>query len=122
MSLGKSLGADQDIPDFAHDGLEEFQIALLGGDDAFPVPLVDISGVVVVQEIVFAYGPHLGADAFAGAAVELLEGHPFPFGGSLYDLGVEGMFVAIVRNMELNGSAGAVAIEHVVDATFRVDD
>jgi len=76
----------------------------------------------VVEEIVFAHGAHVGADAFAGAAVELFEGHPLPLGRGLYDLGVDGMFVAIVRNMELNGSARAVAIEHVVDAALRVDD
>ena len=120
--LREFFGADQNLPDLAHDGFEEFQIALLGGDDALPVPLVDIGGVVMVEEVVFAHGAHVGANAFAGAAFELLQGHPFPFGGGLHDLGVDGMFVAVVGNVELDGSAGAVAIEHVVDAAFRVDD
>ena len=76
----------------------------------------------MVEEIILADGAHVGADAFTGAALELLEGHPLPLGGGLHDLGVDGMFVAVVGNMELNWSTGAVAVEHVVDAAFRVHD
>ena len=83
------------------------QVALLGGDDALPIPLVDISGVVVVEEIVFAHGAHVGANAFSRAALELFKSHSFPFGGSLYDLGVDGMFVAVVRDVELNRVCGS---------------
>jgi hypothetical protein len=50
----------------------------------------------VVEEVIFANGAHVGADAFAGAAVELLQSHPFPFCGGLDYLGVDRMFVAIV--------------------------
>jgi len=32
------------------------------------------------------------------------------------------MLVTIVRDVELDGRARPVAIEHVVDATFHVDD
>ena len=76
----------------------------------------------MIEEVILAHGAHVGADAFADFAVELPEGDAFPLGGGLHDLGVDGMQVAIVRNVELDGGAGAVAIEHVVDATFDVDD
>ena len=120
--LGELLGADQHFPDLAHDGFQKFEVALLGGDDALPVPLVDVGGVVVVEEVVFADGAHVGADAFAGPAVELLEGDPLPLGGGLHDLGIDGMLVAVVGDVELDGSARAVAVEHVVDAAFDIDD
>jgi hypothetical protein len=55
-------------------------------------------------------------------AFKLFQGHPFPLGGSLDDLGINGVHVAIVGDVKLDGSAGPVAIEHVVDAAFRVDD
>ena len=57
-----------------------------------------------------------------GRHVELFEGYSLPLGGGLDDLGVDGMLVAIVGNVELNRGAGSVAIEHVIDAAFRVDD
>jgi hypothetical protein len=61
--------------------------------------------VVVVEEVIFADGAHVGADAFSGAAVELLECHPLPLGRGLHDLRVDGVFAAIVRDMKLNGGA-----------------
>jgi arabinose-5-phosphate isomerase len=116
------IGADQNLPDLLHDGLEKFEVALFRRDDALPVPLIDVGGVVVVEEIIFAHGAHVGADAFTGAACELLERDSLPFGGGLHNLRVDGVFVTIVGDVELNGSAGTVAIEHVVDAAFCVDD
>ena len=55
-------------------------------------------------------------------AVELLERDAFPLGRGLHDLRVDGMQVAIVRDMELDRRARAVAIEHVVDAALHIDD
>ena len=40
----------------------------------------------------------------------------------LNDLGVNGILVSVVGDVDLDGRAGAVAVEHVVDATFGVDD
>ena len=120
--LREFLGADEDFPDLTDDGLQKFQIALLGGDDPLPVPLIDVGGMVVIEEVIFADGAHVGADAFAGAAIELLEGDALPLGGGLHDLGVDGMLVAVVRDVELNGRTGAVAVEHVIDAAFDIDD
>ena len=76
----------------------------------------------MVKKVILAHGAHIGANAFAGTAIELLQSHPLPFGGGLYDLGIDGMFATVVRNVELDRSAGTVAIEHIVDAAFRIDD
>ena len=74
------------------------------------------------RSTIFGHGAHIGADAFSGAAIELVEGAPFSFGRGLHDLDVDGMLIVSVRDVELNGSAGAVAVEHVVGAALRVDD
>src|ERR1041384_3000962 len=83
LFLGELLGAYQNLPDLAHDRLQEFQIALLAGNHALPVPLIDISGVVVVEKIILADGAHIGADSLPRTAPELLQGYSFPFRGSL---------------------------------------
>ena len=44
----------------------------------------------------------------------------FPLGGGLHDLGIDGMLVSIIGNVELHGGAGAVAIEHLVYAAFHI--
>ena len=78
--------------------------------------------MVVIQEIVLADGAHVGADALANSAIELLESDPLPLGCGLHHLRVDGMQVAIIRNMELNRGARAVAIQHVVDAALHIHD
>ena len=78
--------------------------------------------MVVIEEIVLAHGPHVGADSLAGLHVELLQRHALPLGRGLDDLGVDRMLVVVVGDVELNGRAGAVAVEHVVHAAFDVDD
>ena len=120
--MREALGADDDLPDLIHDSFQEVEVALFGDENALPVPLIDVGGVVMVEEIIFADGAHVGADAFADTAVELFQGNAFPLGGRLHDLGIDGMQVAVIGNVELDGGAGAVAVEHVVDAAFDVDD
>ena len=91
-------------------------------DGLLPIPLVHVDAVVVVQEVVFADGAHVGAEAFAGLHAEALEGHAFPLGGGLHDLGIDGVLIAIVGDVELDGRAGAVAIQQVVDAALGIHD
>ena len=120
--LGEFLSVDQNLPYLLHDRLQKFDIALLGGDHALPVPLVDVGRVVVIQEVIFADGAHVGANAFSGPAIELLECNSFPLASSLNYLCIDRVLVPIVRDVELTGSARPVAIEHVVDAALYVDD
>src|SRR5581483_5978400 len=69
--LRELLSSHQHLPDLAHHSLEELEIALFMRNDALPVPLIDISGVIVVEEVILAHGAHVGADAFADFASEL---------------------------------------------------
>jgi hypothetical protein len=46
----------------------------------------------------------------------------FPLGGGLYDLRVDRVLVVVVVDVELDGRAGTVAVEHVVDAALDVHD
>ena len=110
------------LPDLADHSLQEVEVALLGRDHALPVPLVDVGAVVVVEEVVFAHGAHVGAQAFAGLHVELLQRHPLPLGRGLHHLGVDGVLVAIVGDVELDRGARSVAIQIVVDAALLVHD
>ena len=97
--LCEFFGADEDFPDFAHDRLQKLQIALLSGDSSLPIPLIDIGGMIVIEEVVFADSAHVGAEAFAGAAVELLEGDALPLGGGLNNLGLNVGFLS--RSFEM---------------------
>ena len=40
-------------------------MALPNCDGALPIPLIDVGGMVVIEEIVLAYRAHIGADALA---------------------------------------------------------
>ena len=117
-----ALGADHDLPDLADNAFQEAEIALFGGDDALPIPLIDVGAVIVIEEVIFADGAHVGAEAFARLHVELLQRHPLPLGRGLNDLGIDGVLVAIIRDVELDRRARAVAVEIVIDARLLVDD
>ena len=43
----------------------------------------------MIEEVVLAHRAHVGDDALADLAVELLERQPLPFGRRLHDLGAE---------------------------------
>ncbi len=107
LELGKHLdrellGAHQNFPDFADHGFEEGKITLFGRDGPLPVPLIHISAVVVIEKVVFADGPHVGADALTDLAAELFQRDSFPLGGGLHHLRVERMFLAVVGDVELD--------------------
>ena len=78
--------------------------------------------MVVIEEIVLAHGAHVGANTLANFAIELLEGDAFPLGCGLHNLRVDGMQVAIIRNVELHRRARAIAIQHIVDTALDIDD
>jgi hypothetical protein len=88
----------------------------------FPIPLVHVHAVVVVQEIVSANGAHSGAQAFSDPHGKLFQRGPLPLGGRLDDLTIYGVFVVIVDDVELNGCAGTTAAQHIVHAALHVDD
>jgi hypothetical protein len=76
--------------------------------------------MVVIEEVVFAHCTHIGADALAQFAFELLQRDSFPFRGGLDNLSIEWMLVAIVGDVKLDRRARAGTVEHVVDAAFHI--
>jgi hypothetical protein len=119
--LGMGLGAAQHPPDLPHHLGQEFQIPLLRGHHPFPVPLIDIGTVIVIQEIVLAHRLHVGVDALPPLAVESLESHPLPLGGCLDDLRPDRL-IETETAREFHRGSGAVSIEVVVDTTRLIDD
>ena len=99
--LDVGLGAVQHGPDPAHGVLEVVEVALVGGDRALPVPLVDVGAVVVVEEVVLAHGPHVGAQPLARAHAELPQGHALPLRRGLHDLCVDRVHAVVVGDVEL---------------------
>ncbi|GHW01925.1 hypothetical protein lacNasYZ03_16120 [Lactobacillus nasalidis] len=80
-------------------------------DDLFPVPLVDVNGVKVVQDFfVFSDGVHVGEQAFTAAEAVVLEGPALPLGQGVNDLQLA--FVAVMQG-EGNGlfPAGEVVVQ-----------
>jgi hypothetical protein len=86
-----------------------------------PVPLVDVGGVVVVEEVVLADRLHVGVDALARLATELAERDALPLRRRLHDLRVEPLLQAQPAR-ELHGRARAVPVQHVVDAALPRHD
>ena len=104
------------VDDAAHDVLQERDTALVRGDDAFPVPLVDVDGVEVVHLLVAADGVHIGIEPLAGGEAVGTEGEALPFGERVDDLGG---FMGL-GDVEADGALDAVEV--VVKAGVRVDE
>ena len=119
--LNEVLGPGDDLPDLPDDHLEEFEVPVFGGDDALPVPLVDVGAVVMVEEVVLADRAHVGVDAFADVAAVLLQGEPLPLRRRLHDLCVHPRADAEPAR-EVNRRARAVAVKVVIHAAFFLDD
>lgn len=66
--LRELLGSDQNLPDLADNCFQKLEIALFRVNHALPIPPIDVGGVIVVEEVVFANRAHIGADAFAGGS------------------------------------------------------
>ncbi len=92
------------------------RVRSLGTDDLLPVPLVDVGGVVVVEEVVLADRLHVGADSLAGLHAELTESNALPLRCRLDDLPLDGIHVSIVADVELDRASRSVTVEVVVDA------
>src|ERR1041384_7288509 len=90
------LGSGNHLPDLLHCLCKVIEIAFLRRHYSFPIPLIDISAVIVIQKVVLAHRAHVGAQAFAFAHAELLERYSFPFRRRLHNLSVYRMLVIIV--------------------------
>ena len=100
--------------DVAHRILQEAQGAHLPGDDAFPVPLVHVDGVQVIQLLVAPDGVHVGVDPLAGMKIVAIEGHALPFGQRMHHLRLH------ARCRDIEGDRTFHAVEVVIEAGGRV--
>ena len=96
---------------------QEVQVALFGAHRAFPVPLVDVERVDVVQLLVGADGVHVGVKTVSGGDLVGSELHAFPLGQRVHHLGPA---VAQIADRERHGALHAVQV--VVDARARKDE
>ncbi len=76
----------------------------------------------MVQEIVLADGSHVRANALAPLAMELFQRDSLPLRGRLHNLGIDGVFVVIVGNMERDRRARSIPVQHVIHTAFHVHD
>ena len=101
----------------ADDFFEEVEVALLGVDDPFPVPLIDVKGMDVVERFfVGADGGHVGVEPFAVAETVIGQDHAFPFGKGEDDFGVGSVL------FDLEGYFSFDAVEVVVDTGAFADE
>ena len=92
------------LTDRVHQGI---QAALLLCDHTFPVPLVHITGVQVIQLLIPADCVHVGVKAFTGFKAVLLKGHTFPFGKGVDNLqGLAGK----TQHIKVHGPLRAVQV------------
>ncbi len=121
-TLDVLLRTGDDLPDAADGVLEVVQVPVLDRDGLLPVPLVHVGAVVMVEKVVLPDRAHVGEKPLTGLKVELLQRHPLPLRRGLNDLSFDRVEIAIVRDAELNGSPGAVPVQHVVDPAVGLHD
>ena len=92
---------DDGADDVAHRALEIGDVAVTGVDDFFPVPLVDLDRVDVVDLLVTADRVHIGEEPLADIELIALERQTLPLGKALHDLRV----VADIGNVEAASSS-----------------
>jgi hypothetical protein len=114
LFLDVGLGAFEYLPDFTDCVFEIIQVSIFFSDNLFPVPLVNVSAVVVVEEIVFSDGSHIGDQTLADFHSELLQCHTFPFGCGLDNLRTDWFFKTEPAG-KLYRRPGTIAVEKVVE-------
>ena len=104
------LGGADRRHDGAHDIFQIGFVAVLFADDLFPVPLVHVDGVEVVQLLIAADGVHVAVQTFAHPEAVVLQGFALPLGQRLHHL----RFGAAVLDVE--GDLPLDAVQVVVQA------
>ena len=104
------LGGAHSGHDGAHHALEVGFVAVLETDDFFPVPLVHIDGVEVVQVLVAADGVHVAVQALAHAEVVVLQGLALPLCQRLHHLCLNAAVLDVEGDLALH------AVQIVVQA------
>ena len=103
--------------DDVHDGgLEIVDIPVFGQDDLFPVPLIDVDGVEIIQHVLIAAdGVHVRAQAPAGVEPVALEREALPLCEGVDDLR------GLVGTEDVEGDWALNAVEVVIQAGTGLD-
>ena len=98
--------------DNVHDrGLEIVQIPVAALNDLFPVPLIDVDRVQIIEHVlVTADCVHIGIETLSGVEIIAIEGHALPFGKRLNDLRLPAGLQNIERDRTL------IAVEVIIQA------
>ena len=95
---------------------ESFRGTGFPGDDLFPVPLVYVDRVEVIQLLVPADGVHVGVEAGIGAEAVALQGQALPLCQRMDDLD---LFSDIG---DIKGNGAFHAVEVIVDTAALADE
>ena len=109
------VGVADGPDDGADNELQVFHVPGLPGDDLFPVPLVYIDGVDVVQLFVSADGVHVGVEAAPHPEVVPLQCQPLPLGQ-----GVDHLHLGSHRR-HIEAHRPLIAVQVVVQARILRD-
>ena len=104
------FGAHHGCIDTGYYLLEEFHIAVFGGNDAFPVPLVYIKGMQIAQFFIGTDGIHVCVDAISRFDMVFGKREAFPFGEGVHHFSFG---VAQIFDRESHGTFHS--IEVVID-------
>ena len=94
------------VHDLLRGALERVECAILARDDLFPVPLVHVDRVEVVQLLVASDGVHIGVQAAAHVEIIALQRQALPLGQRMHHLALG----AHGRHVEADGALHAVQV------------
>ena len=96
--------------------LQIVQIPVFPGNDLFPVPLVHINGVDVVQLLIPANGVHIRIQAVSDGKVVPFQGQPLPLGQGVDHLGI------LLNGGNIKADRPLVAVQVVVQSGILRDE
>ena len=110
----------QCVADADHNALySEFQflnIAFFRCDDFFPIPLVNINRMEIIQGFITANRIHIGIQTFAGTEVVTVKSHSFPFCQRVY------YFSSYAGSRHFKADGTFYAVEVVVQSCGRINE
>ena len=96
------LGGAHRRHDAAHHVFQVGLVAVLHGDDLFPVPLIHIDGVEVVQLLVPADGVHIAVQTLAHMEIVVLQCLPLPLCQRLHHLCLDAAVLDVKGHLALH--------------------
>ena len=94
---------------------QRLDIALLARDDFFPVPLVGINRVEVVEILVAADSVHIGIYALTGSKAVTHQRHALPLGKRLYDL------CDRINSLDIKADRTLNAVKIIIESRCGID-